>query len=275
MKCNFKFLVLLSAGIMTNAFADTATTCPQGNSAFLQVAQAYTACNSVVGADQAACNKFCEDSDKLLGSSRPAPAEQYCSPEQIRTIQAQARNQGIIQGTQQGRDEVLRDLSAREDFISAEYFGINEDDCARRVSQATQNLRIEAIKRCNDKAVTIKNCVILNEKVSGSFGRPPKFEGNGSYQKDDRASNQEDCQKSALADATKIALQRCTEATGYVCTVNQAQTILTHRLQQPGGLRLGRRDQRICEARVSVEAAADLGYKCNAKISARNQAFAN
>ncbi|MDO9181156.1 MAG: hypothetical protein Q7U04_02045 [Bacteriovorax sp.] len=275
MKNNFKILVLLTSGLMSSAFADTASLCSQSHTSFLEVAREYSACNSIVGSDQAACNKFCEDADKLNGSGVILPAQQYCSPDQINSIEKRARMEGIDQGRRQGRDEVIRDLSVKEDFISADYYGINESDCSNRVSQATQNLRIEAIRRCNEKATSIRNCYIQSEKNTGSFGRPPKFEGVGNFRRDDNRSNQDECQKAALAQATSMALKSCMDATGNECSVNTAETLLNHRLQAPSGPRFGRRDDRICDAKVVVEASKDLAYKCNAKISARNQVSAN
>lgn len=275
MKSNFKILVLLTAGIMSNAFADTASQCGQAHSSFLEVAREYQACNSALGSDPAACNKFCDDATKISSSGQLPPAQQYCSPEQTRQIEQNARNQGVTQGRQQGRDEVLRDLQAREDFISADYYGTNDADCAQRVSQATQGLRIQAIQRCNDKAVSIKNCYILNEKVVGSVGRPPLFTGNANFRREDNRSTEDECRKTAESQATAQAMQQCQAATGSQCSVDPSQTLVTHRTQAPGGLRMGRRDDRICDAKIVVEAAKDLGYKCNARISARNQAFSN
>lgn len=275
MKNNFKILVLLTAGLMSNAFADTGSQCGQANASFLDLAREYQACNSVMGSDSASCNRFCSDANIIGSSGVVLPAQQYCSPEQVRQIDLNARGQGEAQGRQQGREEVLRDLQAREDFISSDYFGINADDCGQRVSQATQNLRIHAIQRCNDKAVSIKNCYVQNEKIVGSVARPPSFEGNANFKKDDNKSTEQECRKTSEADARSEALRKCQEATGSQCSVDSSKTIITYRIQAPGGLRFGRRDDRICDAKVIVEAARDLGYKCSAKISVRNQAFAN
>ena len=136
-------------------------------------------------------------------------------------------------------------------------------------------LRVQAIERCNDKAVSIKNCTVLGEKIVGSSARPPAFEGRSTFNKNDNRSTEQDCRKTSEADATSQALKSCQDATGSKCSVDSSKTIVTHRIQSPFGPRLGRRDDRICDAKVVVEAARDLGYKCSAKISVRNQAFAD
>ncbi len=273
MKANFKILVLLTAGFMSNAFADTASQCGQSNASFLGLVQEYQACNSITGSDLASCNRFCADASKLAGSGYLQPAEQYCSQEQIRKIEIISREQGQADGRQQGRNEVLRDLQAKEDFISSDYYGTNSDDCSQRVSQATQNLRIQAIQKCNDKAVSIKNCAVLGEKVVGSIARPPLFEGNSNFRKDDNKSTESECRQTSEAQATSEALKKCQDATGSQCSVIPSKSIVTYRIQSPSGPRFGRRDDRVCDARIFAEAARDLGYKCNAKISVRNQAF--
>lgn len=275
MKINFNVLVLLTAGVMSSAFADTASQCGQSNTSFLELAREYQACNSVMGPDAAACNRFCSDASKIGGSGIILPAEQYCSQDQIRKIEISARSQGETEGRQQGRNEVLRDLQAREDFISSDYFGINQDDCGQRVTQATQYLRVQAIQRCNDKAVSIKNCEVSSEKIVGSSARPPLFEGKANFNKNDNKSSEVECRKTAEAEAISDALKKCQEATGSKCSVDSSKSIITHRIEAPRGLRFGRRDDRICDAKVVVEAARDLGYKCSAKISVRNQAFAD
>lgn len=269
------FLIAMTVSMMTSAFADTSRLCSQANSKFIEVAQNYNACNSIMGSDQQACNNFCDDAEKLVGGGYQSPSQGQCSFDQIRRAEAEGREQGVRQGVQQGRDEVLRDLSVREDYVSQDYFGINENDCANRAAQATERLRMEAISRCNNKAASIKNCFIQNEKVTGTFGRPPKFEGTARFDKADNRSNQDECQRTALSQATSTALRKCLEATGTECSINNNETILTHRLQSPSGPRLGRRDSRICDAKVVAEAPRDLSYKCNIRISARNQAFAN
>ena len=275
MKSNFRILVLLTAGFMSSAFADTASQCGQSNASFIGLVQEYQACNSITGSDLAACSRFCADASKIGGSGYLPPAEQYCSQDQIRKIEISARSQGETEGRQQGRNEVLKDLQAREDFVSDDYYGANEDDCGRRVSQATQGLRIEAIKKCNDKAVTIKNCSIQSEKVIGSIGRPPVFEANGNFRKEDNRSSESECKQTAEARANAEVLKKCQESTGSQCSIISSKSIVTYRVQSPSGPRFGRRDDRICDARGFAEAAKDLGYKCSAKISVRNQAFSN
>jgi hypothetical protein len=255
------------------AFAQVNNQCPQSGAKFLELARDYNSCNSVVGADPGACQRFCDEADKLVNGGQVANGQ--CSSDQIRSIQASAIQQGRSEGIQQGRDEVLRDLSIKEDYISVDYYGINQDDCARRANMAVQGLRLEAIQRCNSKAASIKNCYISAEKVTGSDGRPPRFEGSAQFRREDNRSTQEECQKSALNDATQQALKKCMASTGSECVISASETILTHRLQAPGGLRMGRRDDRICDAKVIADAPRDLSYKCNMRVSARNQAFAN
>jgi hypothetical protein len=277
MKHKIKLIVLLTTGIMSGAFADTSRSCPQPSTKFLELAKDYSACNSVVGSDENACNRFCEESEKLLsnGNMTSGPVQQICSADQIRSAQAQARQDGMNQGMQQGRDEVLRDLSVKEDFVSVDYYGENEADCARRVNQSSQGLRVEAVKRCNARAASIRNCFIKEEKVIGAFGRPPKFTGEANFKREDNRSTQEECQSTALTQASAQAAEKCRTSTGETCSIIPQETILTHRLQAPGGLRMGRRDSRVCDAKVVFEAPAGLNFKCNMRISARNQAFAN
>lgn len=275
MKSNFKILVLLTASFMSSAFADTASQCGQSNASFVELVREYQACNSITAPDSVSCNRFCVEAKGIGSSGVTLPAEQYCSQDQIRKIEISARSQGETQGRQQGRNEVLRDLQAKEDFISSNFYGINSDDCGQRALQATQELRVQAIERCNDKAVSIKNCTVLGEKIVGSSARPPAFEGSSTFNKNDNRSTEQDCRKTSEADATSQALKSCQDATGSKCSVDSSKTIVTHRIQSPFGPRLGRRDDRICDAKVVVEAARDLGYKCSAKISVRNQAFAD
>ena len=273
MKTKLNLVFMLVAGLSTSVFANSERACGQQNARFLEVVGNYQACNSVIGSDPSACNRFCADADKLINSGYGGGGS--CSMDQIREYENRARAQGQNEGRQQGRDEVLRDLSVREDYISPDYYGINEADCAQRASQSSQRLRMEAVARCNNKAQSIRNCFIRDEKVTGTFGRPPKFEGAASFKKEDNRSNEEECRRTALAEATNEVLRACNEATGTQCSISERETILTHRLQQPSGPRLGRRDTRICDAKVFAEAPRDLAYKCNVRISARNQAFNN
>lgn len=269
-----RLLLAISLGVIAQAHADSSRMCSQSHVKFLELARDYNNCNSVVGSSSESCNSFCDAADELTTRGRTTNAGS-CSVEQIRDIQERARQDGQSLGRQQGREEVLKDLSIKEEFVSKDFFGINEDDCSRRVVQSSQPLRVEAIRRCNSKAESIRNCFIRSEQVSGSFGRPPKFAGNHTFKKDDNRSTQDECQRTALAEATSFALRQCSDATGSTCSIINSETILTHRIQQPSGPRLGRRDSRICDAKVYAEAPRDLAYKCNIRISARNQAFAN
>lgn len=276
MKIKLVTLAFLMTGTIVSANAQSDVSCSQSNLKFLEVARDYSSCNSITGSDSLACNRFCEAADKLLSSGYPGgPSQPYCSPEEIRSIQQQARLDGAREGRQQGRDEVIRDLSVREEAVSQDFYGLNEDDCSRRASQSTEQLKIDVIRKCNSKASSIRNCYIQNEKITGSFGRPPKFEGKGHFKKDDNRSTQDECQKNVLADATTQAMSNCLNSTGQQCSILSAETILTHRVKSPSGPRFGRRDERICDATVFAEAPRDLTYKCNVKLSARNQVSAN
>jgi hypothetical protein len=275
MKSKFFLAIVLSCGFASSSFAQdgSSRSCPQQNEKFIQVAKDYSSCNSITGPDPQACARFCEDTDRMLRGG--ASSGGSCSPEQIGRLQAEARAQGINQGRQEGRNEVIRDLSVREDFVSADFYGINEDDCGRRVRANSQVLRLEAVRRCNDKAVTIKNCFVQNEVINGSFSRPPLFEGRNTFERQDNRSTEEECKSSSLAEATQLALRNCLTATGSTCTIIPSETSVTHRIQEPWGPRLGRRNKRICDARVVAEAPKDLTYKCNMRISARNQVSSN
>jgi hypothetical protein len=275
MRPNFIFALVFVSGFASSSFAQDATSrsCYQQNEKFIQVARDYNSCNSITGSDPRACGRFCEDTDRMLRGG--ASSGGSCSPEQMRRLQAEARAQGINQGRQEGRNEVIRDLSVREDFISADFYGINEDDCGKRARANSQNLRLEAIRRCNDKAVAIKNCFVQNEVVNGSLSRPPLFEARNTFERQDNRSTEEECRSSSLAEATQLALRNCLTATGSTCTITPSETSITHRIQEPSGPRLGRRDKRICDARVVAEAPKDLTYKCNMRISARNQVSSN
>ncbi len=255
-----------------NIYANTQALCGQADLSFKELAQKYRTCNDLVSSSQESCDNFCYDASKLLGSSNQGGS---CSADEITRIQQDARSQGIKQGVQMGRDEVLRDLSVKEDYVSRDYYGINEADCASRASQASQNLRLDAINRCNSKAISIKNCYVQSEKVVGAFSQAPKFTENGYFKRDDNRSSEQECRDFALSDATKKALSQCNEVTGTSCSINETLTIINHKVEKVSGPRFGRRDQRICDARVTAEASPDLGYKCNIRISARNQAFAN
>lgn len=260
-----KKLLLLTSILLTfsvSSIASSSSYCAQQDSSFLSLVREYQSCNSVVGSDSSACQSFCSSADLLLGRSMN-PVGAGCSSDQLKAAESNGR--------QQGRNDIIRDLSAKEDYVSADFYGINEADCGQRVAQATQKLRLEAINKCNSKAQTIKNCFIRDQKVIGQFARPPKFEGASKFEKDDNKSTEEECKKTALANAQKAALNACSTATGAQCTVLEGETILTHREEKPWGPRLGRRDQRICQAKIFVEAPKDLTYKCNMRISARNQ----
>ena len=273
MKTKWMMLFVLTSGIATGALAqdsNSARTCSSQNSKFLQVARDYSNCNSITGSDQQACSRFCEDSDRMLREST-GPVGGSCSADQIQRYQAEARMQGVQQGRQEGRNEVIRDLSVREDFVSSDFYGINEVDCHQRASANSQRLRIEAIHRCNSKAVSIKNCYVESETTKGTFGRPPLFEARANFKRDDNKSTQEECQNSVIAQATQEALRNCLNATGSTCVINPAHTTLNHRIEKPSGPRFGRRDERICDARIVAEAPRDLSFKCNVRISARNQ----
>jgi hypothetical protein len=279
MSNKFFLIFFLASGFSSFALSQdiTSGSCPQQNQKFLEVAKDYNSCNSITGSNPQACTRFCESADRMLrdGGFPGGSSTNSCSPEQIRQLQAEARAQGINQGKQEGRNEVIRDLSVREDFISLDFYGINEEDCATRAKSNSQNLRLEAIRRCNDKAIAIKNCTVQNEVVNGSFGRPPLFEALGNFNREDNRSTEEECRTTALAIATQTALRNCLTATGNSCTIIPTETNVTHRLQAPSGPRLGRRDKRICDARVVAEAPKDLTYKCNLRISARNQISPN
>lgn len=277
MKKQLGFLALISFSMIGGAFAQSVPLCPQAADTYLRLGETLDKCTSVRASTgkEEACRNFCDEANKLIGSTGGGG----CTNQEVEGVRRAAiqegYNQGLNRGLQDGRNEVLADLQVKVDGVSPDYYGTNLSTCGDRARLDSQRFKVESIQKCNGQARTIKNCYIAKEEITGSAGRPPKFTGEGNFKADDNRSSQDECQRKSLAQATQTALERCRIATGSECTINAPETIVTHNIKEPGGLRMGRRDQRICDAKVVAEAPVDLAFKCNLRISARNQAFAN
>lgn len=244
-------IALFSLAFTSFALANPSNHCPQQSQAFEALQRNYNSC--LYGGNN--CDSFCSQSSPLLGGSS--------------TGNVGCTNSDLENARNQGRQEVLRDLSVTQTLVSANFYGINADDCKQRLLTNVQPLIIDAQNRCNNQARTIRNCRVVGEpRVIGSFGRPAKIEGRGNVELRASSSSEASCRDAAVQRAQADALANCQRAVGSTCTISNDRPVVSYRVDRNpfGG------DKRKCGATVTADASADITYTCKAEITARNQA---
>jgi hypothetical protein len=203
--------------------------------------------------DQAACDSVCT---KLAPSSLPGSVPS-CSTADLQVAR------------QQGREEVLRDLSVtavRQDFA----YGIDEADCTARVKLGVETLRNRVIQECNNKATSIRNCRVIGDaRINTAAATIPRVKGEGAIELKLKSSDEPTCRANALERAKQDALNACKQRVGYDCSLAEDSTaIVTHKIDK-AILGIGS-DKRKCRAEIVAIPPSNVRVQCTAEIKAIN-----
>lgn len=203
--------------------------------------------------DQAACDLACS---KLAPQALPG-SQPSCSTADLQVAR------------QQGREEVLRDLSAtatRQDFS----YGVDEADCISRVKLGIETLRNRVTQECNNKATSIRNCRVIGEaRINTSAATIPRIAGAGEMELKAKSSDEATCRAGALERAKNDALNTCKIKVGYDCTLSPDSTaIVTHKIDK-AFIGIGS-DRRKCRAEIVAIPPTNVRVQCTAEIKAIN-----